>query len=208
MKLKSWKKCIALASAALCVLLVFSAAGCKKGCGGGKNGNVTTVTINLRAVTLELWGEAKLTATSTGSPVTWSSSDASTVPVDKDGNIAGIKSGFATVTASADGVSQSCRVTVIDAGYAPLLSTEVLNNEIFLLAGDEYILLPVVTYNLEFVSDSSFRYGALENDGVISVGADGKITALKSGTAKVAVTGAWKNYVVESLYAEIAVTVY
>ena len=79
--------------------------------------HVTKVTLNETAVTM-VGGQSKqltaaLTPADTSFPeVTWTSSDPEIVEVTEDGDITGYTAGTATVTATADGVSASCTVTI------------------------------------------------------------------------------------------------
>ena len=49
--------------------------------------------------------------------VTWTSSDTDVATVDQSGNVTGVGGGKTTITATADGVSDTCEITVIPAEY-------------------------------------------------------------------------------------------
>lgn len=77
---------------------------------------VTSVTLNKSELTLEIDGEETLTATvvpdnATDKTVTWSVTPTGIVTVD-NGKVTAVTTGEATVTATADGKSASCAVTV------------------------------------------------------------------------------------------------
>lgn len=55
---------------------------------------------------------ATLTPTGSKSPITWASSDATKATVDYTGKVTGVAEGNATITATANGHSDSCTVTV------------------------------------------------------------------------------------------------
>ena len=88
--------------------------------------HVTKVTLNETAVSM-VGGESKqltavLTPGDTSFPeVTWTTSDSEIVEVTEDGLITGYTAGTATVTATADGVSASCTVTVTKSYPRPTL---------------------------------------------------------------------------------------
>ena len=80
---------------------------------------VTKVTISSESLTLpQIGSKAKLSATvepndATNADVTWASSDESVATVDANGLVTAVKSGSATITATADGKqSAPCTVTV------------------------------------------------------------------------------------------------
>ena len=78
---------------------------------------VTTVTVEPGSVTMDVGETADITPSvlpddATYKTVAWSSSDSSAVSVDKNGVVTAIKAGVYTVTATADGVSSACTVTV------------------------------------------------------------------------------------------------
>lgn len=88
---------------------------------------VESVTLNKTAITLEIDEMETLTATltpdnATDKTVTWTVAPAGVVSVDDNGNVTAIKDGTATITATANGKSATCSVTV----NAPLTNADVL----------------------------------------------------------------------------------
>ncbi len=80
----------------------------------------TSVTLNLDSFDLLLNDTTKLVATiapatSNTKTVTWKSSDSSIVSVSDTGLVSGLKTGYADITATADSVSKTIRVTVVTA---------------------------------------------------------------------------------------------
>ena len=81
--------------------------------------SVTRVTLNKTELTLNPGQSEALTATvlpdnATHKEVTWKSSDTSVVTVAADGTITAVKAGTADITATADGKTAMCKVTVQD----------------------------------------------------------------------------------------------
>jgi uncharacterized protein YjdB len=77
--------------------------------------HVTGVTLDSAAETIEDNGSLTLTATvlpanATYPEITWTSSDSTIVSVDQTGKFTGMDGGCATITATADGRSDTCRV--------------------------------------------------------------------------------------------------
>ena len=80
---------------------------------------VTSVTLNKSTLSLFTGGSETLVATvtpsdATDNTVTWSSSDASVASVDQNGLVSAVKSGTATIKASAGGKEATCAVEVRD----------------------------------------------------------------------------------------------
>ena len=83
--------------------------------------------------------------------VTWSSSDPSVLSVDANGVLTtGLKEGKATITASGNGVSDTCEVTVMVQGNPPALVTE---NQILISEGGVYATNATVTYNGQDITE-------------------------------------------------------
>ena len=72
------------------------------------------VILDKEEVAVPLKGTAKVTATTIGTEeaVTYTSSDEKVATVDSEGNITGVSFGSATITATANGVSTTCKVNV------------------------------------------------------------------------------------------------
>ena len=80
---------------------------------------VTGLTLNKASIELEIEGTERLTVVKTPSNATtaivWKSSVDSVASVSSTGIVTALAAGTTTITASADGVSASCTVTVLDA---------------------------------------------------------------------------------------------
>lgn len=75
--------------------------------------NKTVVTLDEKSFSIERNESVKLNASASNhSEITWKSSKKSVALVDENGMILGMKPGEALITASADGTSVACRVTV------------------------------------------------------------------------------------------------
>lgn len=88
---------------------------------------VTGITLDQTEITLEIDETETLTATltpdnATDKTVTWTVAPSGVVSVDDNGNVTAIKDGTATITATANGKSANCTVTV----NAPLTNADVM----------------------------------------------------------------------------------
>ncbi len=149
--------------------------------------NVTSIKLNNTSLTLEINDKRSLTyeitpSDATNQNVTWVSSNSAVVSVDNKGNITALKSGSAVITVkSVDGSKTSqCNVTVKE----PLKVTgiEISIRNMTLNIGE--------TYNLNYTikpdgANSKVTWSSSDNS-IISVD-NGKIKALKEGSAKITV---------------------
>lgn len=113
--------------------------------------------------------------------IIWSSSNSNIVSVDNNGQITGISSGKATVTAKTiDGsVSDTIEITV----YTPVTNITLSKEEIELFVGKQASLIANVLP--EDATDKTIKWSST-NDGVASVN-NGNITANGVGTAEIIV---------------------
>lgn len=109
---------------------------------------------------------------STGHTPTWKSSKSSVATVDENGRITAVKHGIAKITATVDGVSQYCTVTVKQPKVK--LSAAKLSME----AGSTRTLTAAV-------SSGNRPEWSTSNSNVLSVDQNGNVTALKKGRAYV-----------------------
>jgi len=119
----------------------------------------------------------------TDQSVTWESSDKSIATVTSEGKVKGIKTGTATITCTsvAIGASATCTVTVIN-------GTIKLNKSDVALEKDKTVTLKA-TLTPSDLSDKSVTWKS-SNTKVATVTSDGKVTAVKNGTATITCTSA------------------
>ncbi|EFA22171.1 alpha amylase, catalytic domain protein, partial [Bifidobacterium gallicum DSM 20093 = LMG 11596] len=116
--------------------------------------------------------------------VSWKSSDAAVATVDASGKVTAKKAGTATITASAGGKSSSVTVTVASASV-PVSSVTISPSSLSLKKGESGQLTATVAPSN--ASDKTVTWRS-SNPAVVSVDADGKVTALKAGVAAVTAT--------------------
>ena len=116
--------------------------------------------------------------------VAWSSSDRSVATVDKAGTVHGLRPGTATVTATAEGKSGTCAVTV-KAKAVGVTEVTLDKTELTLTEGETETLTATVKPDS---ADNRKVTWSSDKTEVATVGGDGRVTAVKAGEAVVTVT--------------------
>ncbi len=129
-----------------------------------------TVTLNKKKLTLYTCQTSKLTAKAS-SAVSWRSSDKSVVAVSKKGKLTPKKAGSATITATANGASASCKVTVKE----PSLDLEAERTI--------YIKSPVNLHK-EVLPEDNIDWKS-SNKKIATVNSKGRVTPKKAGTVTI-----------------------
>lgn len=124
---------------------------------------------------------------------TWTSTNASIVSVDKNGKITAKKSGTATVQAKMkSGMVAKCKVTVQKGAVKTTKITSVPST-LKIEKGKTYNLKPEL---MPLTSSEKITYSS-SNKSIATVNSKGKITAKKSGTAKITVKSGSKKVTVK-----------
>ena len=116
--------------------------------------------------------------------VAWSSSDRSVATVDKAGTVHGLKPGTATVTATAEGKSGTCAVTV-KAKAVNVTEVTLDKTELTLTEGETETLTATVRPDN---ADNRKVTWSSDKTEIATVDGAGKVTAVKPGEAVVTVT--------------------
>ncbi len=116
--------------------------------------------------------------------VAWSSSDRSVATVDKAGTVHGLRPGTATVTATAEGKSGTCAVTV-KAKAVNVTEVTLDKTELTLTEGETETL--TATVKPDNADNRKVAWSSDKTD-VATVDGAGKVTAVKAGEAVVTVT--------------------
>ena len=116
--------------------------------------------------------------------VAWSSSDRSVATVDKAGTVHGLRPGTATVTATAEGKSGTCAVTV-KAKAVNVTEVTLDRTELTLTEGETETLTATVKPDN---ADNRKVTWSSDKTEIATVDGAGKVTALKAGEAVVTVT--------------------
>lgn len=150
---------------------------------------VTGVKVTPANLTLVIGETSKLDATvepadATDKTVLWSSSNAAVAMVGSDGLVAALKEGTATITASAGGKSTTCNVTVVTT-YVEATGLTLDKTALELTEGDTYTLSATIA-----PADASNKYPewTSSDSDVAVVDGNGKVVALKAGSATITAT--------------------
>ena len=146
---------------------------------------VTSVTLDKTDLTLNVNDKVKLNETvkpddATTKTVTWKSDKPEIAEVDNNGNVTAKAAGTATITATVDGKSVSCKVTVNGQTTVPVASVELNQTTLELIAGKEATLTATVKPD-----NATNRTVAWESNAtnVATVDNNGKVTAKAAGEA-------------------------
>ena len=129
----------------------------------------SSTTISASSLSIKVGETATLKATVTGEDksVAWKSSDTSVATVEMNGNVTGKKVGTATITATANGVSASCTVTVTgDEQSVPTDTTTALKdnngNQVYILnEAGEYVAAVYADYykyDKFYIKQPAYKY--------------------------------------------------
>ena len=116
--------------------------------------------------------------------VAWSSSDRSVATVDKAGTVHGLRPGTATVTATAEGKSGTCAVTV-KAKAVNVTDVSLDRTELTLTEGEAETLTATVRPDN---ADNKKVTWSSDKTEIATVDGSGKVTAVKPGEAVITVT--------------------
>ena len=173
----------ALLTAAAAILLITS-------CGKREEtAGVSSVAVTPSRIEIIEGGSAVLSASvspeaASDRAVAWSSSDRSVATVDKAGTVHGLRPGTATVTATAEGKSGTCAVTV-KAKAIGVTEVTLDKTELTLTEGETETLTATVKPDN---ADNRKVTWSSDKTEVATVGGDGRVTAVKAGEAVVTVT--------------------
>lgn len=152
---------------------------------------VSSVVLSNSTANVAVGGKVTLTATvnpsnASNPAVTWTSSDATVASVS-NGVVTANKVGTATITATAEGKTATCTITVVPETI-PAEKVELDKTTAELVAGKELNLTGVVT-----PATSTDNIVWTSSDETIAKVVDGKVTALKAGTVTITATAGTKS---------------
>ncbi|MCM1113726.1 MAG: Ig-like domain-containing protein [Muribaculum sp.] len=113
-------------------------------------------------------------------PVSWQSSDPSVASVDQNGTVTGVKTGTVTITATAHGISKTCKVTVQKPTF------RISRTSLTVYRGGTGSIAATPQPQVKVLWSSS-------NTSVATVDSDGVVTGVKAGNATVTATAHGKS---------------
>ena len=155
---------------------------------------VLSIALSQTEISLEVDGTATLTATvspdnATNKTVIWESDKTNIATVDNTGKVSAIAQGTAKITATVDGKSANCTVTVT-AKPVPVTGITLDQTEITLEIDETETLTATLTP--DNATDKTVTW-TVAPSGVVSVDDNGNVTALKDGTATITATANGKS---------------
>ena len=172
----------------LCVGGFAVATGCKdEGTSSSADPTSAEITLSQESIQIETYQEFLLTASYEGEEtVVWTVADPTIVSVE-NGKLVGLKAGTTTVTVTAGSVTDTCTVTVSPLDEAKI-SLQVAEPNVSLYKDDKKQIETKVTYYgivLDEATEKSYESSDLN---VVSVDANGEMTAKAFGRAMVSVS--------------------
>lgn len=179
----------------LCATAMIIASSCSP---KGTDQEMPVESVNLNKTTLSLViGEmetlvATINPDEANSDITWTSSDNEVASVDTSGKVTAVKAGTATITVSSvenPDKKATCEVTVTPAGV-PVTGISLNKTTLSLTIGKDETL--TATIAPENASDKSVTWTS-SDETIATVSTDGKVTAVKVGTATITATSVADN---------------
>ncbi len=161
-----------------------------------------TISLDTQAITLKKGESRVLKATvSTGATPAWMSGNKNVATVDMNGTVTAVPAGSTTITATAEGVSASCTVTVTDEQAAFSLNPASLE----LKKGEAKDIAVVSNVQIKSVAWGTDNPASVTVSGTGQNGATGRVTGVKEGNATLTVSITTTDNKETKLYCKVAV---
>ena len=161
-----------------------------------------TIFLDTQAITLKKGESRVLKATvSTGATPAWMSGNKNVATVDMNGTVTAVAAGSTTITATAEGVSASCTVTVTDEQAAFSLNPASLE----LKKGEAKDIAVVSNVQIKSVAWGTDNPASVTVSGTGQNGATGRVTGVKEGNATLTVSITTTDNKETKLYCKVAV---
>ena len=161
-----------------------------------------TISLDTQAITLKKGESRALKATvSTGATPVWTSGNKNVATVDMNGTVTAVAAGSTTITATAEGVSASCTVTVTDEQAAFSLNPASLE----LKKGEAKDIAVVSNVQIKSVAWGTDNPASVTVSGTGQNGATGRVTGVKEGNATLTVSITTTENKETKLYCKVAV---
>lgn len=179
------------------------------GTGAPETESKVRVTLDETSLTMQVYDKATLTATVRESEgvVLWTTSDASVVTVE-NGNLYAVKEGTATITATVEGVSATCTVTV---GYPTTAPVLVFADDVRVNVRGTFEAEMKATWKGEKIAEKiNYSVDLVGESGVAALSIDNetgtyKVTGIKAGTTTYRIYATIRGVYVSK---DVTITVY
>lgn len=149
-----------------------------------------SISINKSSLTIKEQASSTLSVSynpsnATNKKITWKSSNTGVAKVDSNGRVTGVSAGSATITAVSNdgGYVATCKVTV-EALSKKVNNVSLDKNELTITAGEETTLK--ATINPSYAENKKVKWES-SDEKIVKVDENGKVTAIKKGTAEIKV---------------------
>ena len=189
------KKLIPISLLAI-TLMALVAIGCKKSSGPSEVA-VTSITLSTSTLEMSVGDTEILTAkvlpsNASDASITWATSNSSVAKV-KDGVVAALKAGTATITASAGAKSATCKVTVSDNGggttEVEVSSITLSSSTLAIKVGESSTL--TATVKPDNATNKTITWSS--SDKTVATVEDGVVAGIKEGTATITASAGSKS---------------
>lgn len=162
------------------------------GCSTQSSTPKKSITFSQTSITANVFEQVNLTpqTENISEKIVWSVSDASVATID-NGLITAKKAGTVNVTASAEGVSATAKITFTSVESSMLiLESEYIELELFV--GDEVDVDAYVKFNGQVLSGGDFSLSS-SNSSIVEITDDGKVKGLEVGETTIKINGTIKG---------------
>ena len=140
--------------------------------------------IDFSALTLDIYDQVQLKVTGATGAITWNSSNTNIATVTQDGLVIARAAGNAEITASADGETVTCRITVRNEGIVPMLV--FVNEQVVIVENTTLAIGASVSFKNQTI-DCPISYETADAN-IATVDANGVVTAISTGETIITVT--------------------
>lgn len=187
------KKLTSIIIAALIVFSLFAFAGCKPEFVEEKENDLI---LNYDTYLLDVYEDIILFAVDEKYKpieiqISWSSSDDSIAIVDSEGKVTALKEGKAVITATSGDKKGECAIFVSSSNSVPFIKLNV--EDTLNILKDRNFIINAELYYKEKLSNIVFAY-IVEDDDIISVDSNGKVTGLSKGTTYLTIKTSWHDF--------------
>ncbi len=170
------------------------------GCGGQTDQTIKTLKIKNKVNIMSLGDVYTFMAETEGinGETLWSSDNSEIISITREGKATALKAGSATITLSAEELTDSVTVRVSDEDV-PVLNKNK-SDDVVLYKGNMFNLQPYVTFKGERVTDSINYEFVSDDETVATVSEEGKVVAVDIGECEISVSAVYRFTALSAIY--------